>query len=312
MKKAVFYLAEDEKVDHVSSLVFKELLLLSEYISTDIIIDGFPVLMKKDEEDNEFYFVRTKRVLCHDYKTYLPSIINHFSDFDIAGIVTWHEGSNAPDKIFTVHTTGDVESGNFGRANPKYMHNILIALERNRIENNLNDYTVTSEATHWSGMIYGESSPDMIIKYPVPIMDIEIGSDKESWKNPLAVKVLAKSLTEIFTSDGLELKNILCAGGKHFESGFSEEIFTRWDNNTYGISHILPNQWLVTGEYENERGREKLRACLDSIDGGISAIAMHDGLKGAYKEQLRRLGEDLKVPVFKHQKLRKPETIDWK
>lgn len=312
MKKAVFYLAEDEKVDHVSSLVFKELLLLSEYISTDIIIDGFPVLMKKDEEDNEFYFVRTKRVLCHDYKTYLPSIINHFSDFDIAGIVTWHEGSNAPDKIFAVHATGDVESGNFGRANPKYMHNILISLERNRIENNLNDYTVTSEATHWSGMMYGESGPDMIIKYPVPIMDIEIGSDKESWKNPLAVKVLAKSLTEIFTSDGLELKNILCAGGKHFESGFSEEIFTRWDNNTYGISHILPNQWLVTGEYENERGREKLRACLDSIDGGISAIAMHDGLKGAYKEQLRRLGEDLKVPVFKHQKLRKPETIDWK
>lgn len=310
-KRAVFYLAEDEKIDHVSALVFKTLLQLDTYTETDIIVDDSPVLIKKDKKENEFYFVRTQKVICHDYNRYLPEMLEYFSDFDIAGIVTWHEGANAPDNIFSVHTTGDVVSGNFGLANPQYMHNILVALEKNRINANLEDFSVTTEATHWSGMIYGDSSPDMILKYPVPIMDIEIGSSEESWKNPDAVKVLAKSLTEIFKEDGLELKNILCAGGKHFESGFSEEIFRIKDGYGYGISHIIPNQWLVTGEYETEKGQEKLELCVNSIAGGISAIAIHDGLKGIYKQQLRILGEKLGVPVFKHQKLRKPEAIDW-
>ena len=310
-KRAVFYLAEDQKTDHVSALVFKDLLLLDKYIESGVLVDGYPVLMKKDKEENEYYFVRTNKVLCHDYRTYLPIIVEHFSDFDIAGIITWHEGANAPDNIFTVHTTGDVDSGNFGPADPQYMYNILCALEKNRLESSLDDFSVTTEATHWSGMIYGESAPNMILKYPAPIMDIEIGSSEHSWKNPDAIRVLAKSLTDIFKDDGLDLKNILCAGGKHFEKGFSEEIFRTWDGYTYGISHILPNQWLVSGEYENEKGQEKLQACVSSIKGGIAAIAMHDGLKGAYKEQLRILGEKLNVPVFKHQKLRKPEDIDW-
>ena len=310
-KRAVFYLAEDEKIDHVSALVFKALLQLDTYTETDIIVDDYPVFMKKDQNGDEFYFVRTQKVICHDYNRYLPGMLEYFSGFDVAGIITWHEGANAPDKIFSVHTTGDVDSGNFGPANPQYMHNILVALEKNRIDANLEDFSVTTEATHWSGMMYGDSSPEMILKYPVPIMDIEIGSSEESWKDPDAVKVLAKSLTEIFKEDGLELKNILCAGGKHFESGFSEEIFRIKDGYGYGISHIIPNQWLVTGEYETERGQEKLELCVNSIAGGISAIAMHDGLKGVYKQQLRILGEKLGVPVFKHQKLRKPETIDW-
>lgn len=310
-KRAVFYLAENENIDYVSPLVFKALLELDTYKETDMVVDGNPVLMKKDQVGDEFFFVRTQKVLCHDYNRYLPTMIEYFSDFDVAGIITWHEGANAPDNIFSVHTTGDVDSGNFGPVNPQYMHNILSALEKNRLDANLEDFSVTTEATHWSGMMYGDSGPEKILEYPVPIMDIEIGSSEESWKNPAAVKVLAKSLTEIFKEDGLDLKNILCAGGKHFERGFSEEIFRTWDGYGYGISHIIPNQWLVTGEYEKENGQEKLELCVSSIVGGISAIAMHDGLKGAYKEQLRILGEKLGVPVFKHQKLRKPETIDW-
>ena len=310
-KRAVFYLAANENVDHVAASVFKTLLELDTYIETDVIIDGYPVLMKKNQEGDEFHFVRTAKVLCHDYSRYLPIMLEQFSDFDVAGIITWHEGANAPDQIFSVHTTGDVDSGSFGPANPQYMHNILVALEKNRLDADLEDFSVTTEATHWSGMMYGDSSPELITKYPVPIMDIEIGSSEQSWKDPKAVKVLAKSLTEIFKEDGLELKNILCAGGKHFERGFSAEIFDCWDTYGYGISHIIPNQWLVTGEYEKERGQEKLDNCVRSIIGGISGIAIHDGLKGAYKEQLRILGGKYNVPVFKHQKLRKPKTIDW-
>lgn len=311
-QRALYYLASDEGVDPVANSVFKQLLEIDTYTQTQIIVDGYPVLMRKDHNEDEFYLVRTKRVLCHDYNRYLPIMLKYFSNFNVAGIITWHEGENAPEQIFSVHTSGDVDSGNFGTANPQYMHNILMALEENRRKESLEDYFVTTEATHWSGKIFGDSSPKLITDYPVPIMDIEIGSSEKSWTNPKAIKVLSKSLTEIFKEDGLVLKNLLCVGGKHFEKGFSDEIFREWDRQCYGISHIIPNQWLLTGEYEKEKGQKYLDHCVASIYGGISGIAIHDGLKGVYKQQLRILGDKYNVPVFKHQKLRNPQAIDWR
>ena len=48
-KRAVFYLAVDEKIDHVSALVYKTLLGLDRYTEMDIIIDGNPVITQKDQ-----------------------------------------------------------------------------------------------------------------------------------------------------------------------------------------------------------------------------------------------------------------------
>lgn len=312
IKKAVYYLATKNNVDHVAAPVYREIVKILKLTEVDILVDDKPVMRYVDEAGNIFDFVQTDKVVCHDYKRYLPVMKEKFPDYDVAGLITWHEGENAPDGILSVHTTGDVETGNFGNANPLFMHNLLTALERNRIEEKLEDFFVTTEATHWSGIVYGDSSPEMIREYEVPIMDIEIGSSESSWNNEKAAKALAKSLIEIFNNDGKTIKNILCAGGTHFERGFSGELFTSWENKVFGISHIVPNQWLVSGEYENESGFRKLLECVDSIESGIDGIAMHDGLKGAYKQQLRNLGEELGVPVFKHQFLRKPEKIEWK
>jgi D-tyrosyl-tRNA(Tyr) deacylase len=310
-KKAVFYLAVKEGIDHVAAPVYRALSELSELKDTEILVDGYPVKEYVDSETNTFWFVRTNRVVCHDYKTYLPIMLKYFTDFDAAGLVTWHEGDNAPDQVFSVHTTGDVDSANYGPANPQYMHNLLASMERNRLEDGLENYSITTEATHWSGVMYGDSSPDLIVEYPVPIMDIEIGSSLQSWSDEKAARVLAKALFEIFKDDGLKLKNILCAGGTHFDRAFSAEVLHTWDGQAYGISHIIPNQWLVTGGYDGEEGMTKLKACVESISGGIQGIAMHDGLKGAFKEKLRELGREYGVPVFKHQQLRKPDVIIW-
>ena len=310
-KKVVYYMATKENVDHVAGRVYEVLEKSIKLEELDILVDGKPVMRYVDKNDNIYDIVRTDKVVCHDYRRYLPVMKEMFSDYDVAGLITWHEGENAPDGILSVHTTGDVETGNFGRANPSLMHNLLVALESNRKKEGLNDFFVTTEATHWSGIVYGDIGPEAILEYKVPIMDIEIGSSQDSWSNENAVIALAMSLVEIFNTENRQLKNILCAGGTHFERGFSGEIFNTWDGQGFGISHIIPNQWMVSGEYENESGLEKLRACVSSIEGGVQGIAMHDGLKGAYKQQLRNLGEELGIPVFKHQFLRKPESIQW-
>ncbi len=122
---------------------------------------------------NEFYFVRTDRVIWHDINFYLPIMNEHFSDFDFGGLITWHEGGNAPDKIFTIHSAGDVLSGNFGPANPKCMRNLLLSLERNRANSALTDYRVVTEATHWSSIVYSGVEADMIHAYNVPIVELK-------------------------------------------------------------------------------------------------------------------------------------------
>lgn len=310
IKKAVYFLCTDP-MDHVGGRVFSEASKEYPMEETDIVVDGDKVLKYTDDKGNCFFFVSTLKPVSHDYVHYLPIMNSHFGDFDIAGIVTWHEGQNAPDAILTVHTTGDVDSGNFGPAAPEYMRNILLSMERNRIEAGLDDYSVTTEATHWSGMVYEGGSPEMISQYPVTMLDIEIGSSPICWSNKTAAGVLARSIVSVFESDGLRVRNMLCAGGVHFEAGFASAVFTRWGDSAFGISHILANQWLVSGGYDREDGLSRLRACVNSIHGGIEGIAFHDNLKGIYKDQLRALAAELGIPVFKHKKLRKPETIPW-
>ena len=60
----------------------------------------------------------TSQAVTHDYPRYLPLMNEAFGRCDLAGIINWHEGGNAPDPIFCVHTTGDVRCGIFGAADP--------------------------------------------------------------------------------------------------------------------------------------------------------------------------------------------------
>jgi D-tyrosyl-tRNA(Tyr) deacylase len=151
----------------------------------------------------------------------------------------------------------------------------------------------------------------MIPHFPVPIVDIEIGSAEASWSDDAAAKVIAESLGGIFACSDKKLYNLLCVGGVHFEPSFAGAAFETWGNNAFGISHIIANQWLVSGQYEKEDGFTRLEACINSIKGGIVGIAFHDKLKGAYKDQLRALGKKYDIPVIKHQLLRQPSEIPF-
>lgn len=312
-KKAVYYICDNHDWGYVSYHVW-DILKEEGYLNNkvDFTFDGREVFKYTDKNNNEFYFVPTEIAICRDYPRYLSDMNRYFSDFDMSGMVTWHEGTNALSRVITVHSIGDVNSGIYGPANPQYMHNLMWAIERLRKEAGL-DFSVVTEATHWSGVYEGDGNPELILKYPVPMIDIEIGSEPESWSNMDACRVLALSLLHIFDEDGIKLHNLLCMGGVHFDPGFAEAVHATWNDgkDSFGISHIIANQWLVSGEYEGEKGIERACDCVDAIIGGIEGIVVHDKLKGCYKDVARALGEKYKVPVFKHQTLRKPETIKW-
>lgn len=309
-KQAAYFFCADSSIDPVAGNVFRAAAELFQPELAGLTVDGWPVL-QYSIGGNLIYFVRTAKVLSDSYPDYLPLLNRCFAACDFAGLVTWHAGQNAPDGVLTVHTTGDVETGIFGPASPVYLRNLLTALEANRASAGLDEFRTTTEATHWSGVIYGGGDPQMIAEYPVPIVDIEIGSSLTRWSDRAAAAVIARSLTAVFAGDGRKLKNLLCAGGVHFEPAFAAAVLQTWGDCAFGVSHILANQWLVSGQYGEESGRAKLEACAASIRGGIDAIVFHDNLKGVYKDQLRALGQKYGIPVIKHQILRRPEGIPW-
>ncbi|AVD36305.1 D-aminoacyl-tRNA deacylase [Clostridioides difficile] len=304
-KKAVFFFCSDLKKDPVASNVIKCCEEIMDLNQTDIVIDDNFVLEFKDKNNNLFHFVKTKYVISHDYEYYLPILNRHFRDYDFAGVVNWHEGENAPEHILTAHTIGDVPTGEFGNSNPRYFKNLINAIEDIKNENSLDEFTTLTEATHWSGTTYGGESK-LITEYSVPMLDIEIGSSSDSFNNSIAIQVLAKSLIRVFDCDE-HLKTLLCVGGVHFEKSFSDIIKNKEFN--ISIGHVLPNQWIVSGMYDDESGLEKLEKCINSIADGIDGIVFHDKLKGTYKEQCRKLGEKLNIPVFKHKILKNPKDL---
>ena len=265
-KKAVYFINVNRDFGYVSYLVWdclqEEGFLQKE---TDMIFDGNPVMSYEDQAGNTFYFAPTQTAICLDYNKYLPDMNKYFADCDVSGMVTWHEGEHAPEKVLTVHSLGDLPSGVFGAAKPRLMRNLMLAVEKNRKELGLEDYHVATEATHWSGVYHGEGDPTLLTKFPVAMMDIEVGSEPDSWNNKEAARALARSLTQIFEDDGKKVHQILCVGGVHFEPNFAEAVFTQWgEDETFGVTHILANQWLVSGHYEDETGVQRASDCIDA------------------------------------------------
>ena len=86
-KKAVYFFCIDESKDEVAPKVLGKIMKTFDLTETDIEVDGNKVLKYIDEASNEFYFVKTKVVICADYSSYLPTINEYFEDFDIAAMV---------------------------------------------------------------------------------------------------------------------------------------------------------------------------------------------------------------------------------
>jgi len=308
MSKAVYFFCADNAKDPVAGNVFRDLTGSIPTYETDVEIDGFNVLEYTDEKKNIYQFVRTDEVLSHDYNRYIPYLREYFSEFDFAGVVNWHAGANAPEKVLTVHSTGDVNSGIFGRADPALFKNLIVAINGSRIQSGLDDFIVSTEATHWSGIPY-HGKAEWIKDYAVPVYDVEIGSCENSWKNETASKVLASALCGVFSNafDGSPVYSLLCVGGVHFEESFASAILS--EKHPLSIGHILPNQWLVSGGYDDGSGFDKLQCCIDSVMGGIHAIVFHDNLKSAYKQLCRELGAKYDLPVIKHKSLKNLDEI---
>lgn len=309
--RAVLFFCADPAKDPVASHVFEASRRLFPLAGAGGEVDGFPVLESRDPAGREFVYVRTAEVLSHDYPRYLPALTERFSGFDVGFVVNWHEGANAPDGIIMAHTTGDVVSGEYGPADPALTTATLRALERARAGAGLERFRTVSEATHWSGVVYGHA-PALLTRYRVPLLDVEIGSTPACWGDPEAAEVLARALPRVFDEAAAAPArgaSLLFVGGLHFEPSIRDAAVGSAARADAAVSHILAGQWLAAGGYGEPGGADKLEACARSIAGGVDAIVFHDSLKGPLKATVRAVAERLGVEAVNHRRLRSPDPL---
>jgi D-tyrosyl-tRNA(Tyr) deacylase len=303
-RKAVYFLCADPKKDEVAPLVFEKSKSVLSLAETDMIVDGYPVLKYEQANGNTLYYVRTNVVVCEDYKRYIPILNDYFNGCDLAVMVNWHGGQNAPDKVICIHTVGDVATANYSSSNPELSTNLARALEKNRQMLELNDFRVTTEATHWSGIVYGGDA-DWIKEYKVPFLDVEIGSTSESYNNPIAVEVISRALTEVF-DEPKKYPTVLYIGGIHFEDTITNAVLH--PTHPVSLTHILPSRWIENEMYTGEIGVANLMNCVNSIAGGIDGIVIHEKLKKEQKDVVTALSNSLGIEVIKRKALKSPES----
>lgn len=298
--KALYFFCMDTAKDQVASNVYQQLTQLIKLQPLNQEVDDMPIMYFADERDNTSYIVRTNQLLCENHNRYQP-LIDQFSDVDIIGFVNWHGGEKAPDNILSVHTVGDVTQAIYPPSQPTLTTHLMRLLETHRSQLNLSTFTVTSEATHWSGVVYGLSVDDLK-QVNTPLIDIEIGSSEQAYLNQTAGKAIALSLIDLFSVQH-SYPTLLYIGGIHFETTISEAILRQ--NNPVALTHILPSCWVENDMYRGENGLLNFKRCIDSIQGGIDGIVMHEKLKGPTKATLRTLAEQLGVALIKRKELKK-------
>lgn len=307
MRHAVFIFCIVPEKDPVAGHVLSALKSASALVSVGPEIDGHPILEVSGLRDSRMSIVTTNDLVSNHYARYAPILNEHFEDANVIGVVNWHEGGNAPNAIFTVQTTGDLATGTFSPVDPRITRGLLLAIEDERSASGLHEFQTYLEATHWSGVKAGDVGSRIADLKP-SVVDIEIGSSPVDWANPVAARVLARALLRTFDRIEEPVHSVLCVGGIHFEPGFTKPVLQPRAGLPIAASHVLPNHWLVANGYDQESRLVDLRACANSIRGGVQGIIFHDKLKAPYKGVARLLAEELRVPMLSHKKIRETFT----
>jgi D-tyrosyl-tRNA(Tyr) deacylase len=296
----VAFFCEDRDRDPAGGHIYDAVVATYQPQPNGLSVDGRDVLEARLPTGMTLLAVSTDDVISNDYQRYLPVMNGLFGSADAAVVANWHEGDNAPDPVLTAHATGDVTHGVWPAADPRHLRNLLRGLDAGRVAGGLHEFRVFTEPTHFSGVMYG-AAPEVSAQFPVPLYDVEIGSMPASWTSPEAARAVAFALAHIFDPVPEDFVSVLCAGGVHCEHSFTDAVLA--GGRSYGVSHILSNNWLVAGGYDTDDSTEKLDRCVGSIVGGVDLIAVHGKLKGTFKDQFRALAARIGVDVVKHKAL---------
>lgn len=177
-----------------------------------------------------------------------------------------HRG--AQEKILSLHAPGNWRDSKFGGREGKVCKTSASVLKTFFQELNKNipeGWQATLECTHHGPFI------------EKPCLFIEIGSNKENWKDKKAAKAVATTIENAvkILQDNFEYKSAIGIGGPHYCPNFNKIQL----NSKYAISHIIPEYALPLTE---EMLKEAISKTIEPVE-----IVLLDW-KGLGKSEERR------------------------
>ncbi|MFO7791963.1 MAG: D-aminoacyl-tRNA deacylase [Candidatus Saliniplasma sp.] len=183
----------------------------------------------------------------HIYENFLDKKVSKkFNmEFELVIVISKH-ASEAGINSLTVHPIGNLGEAKFGGkdgevvpVSPHIMTNALRWLKKNYSENQkISDYQVSFEATHHGPYL------------ETPTFYIEIGSDKERWKDKEAGSVIAKTVLDIEDPSYENFPVTICIGGGHYAPRFTDLALEK----KVAIGHMVPGwglKYLTSRTLEN-------------------------------------------------------------
>ena len=220
-----------------------------------------------DKEVDEKLGIKTKQVIFiskHDSKTGKPTLTTH-----------------------PVGNYGEAQLGGKSRtlvgSSPILMTNLLRILKKNTKQAELY-HKVCFEVTHHGPYL------------SVPTLFVEVGSNKEEWKNKEPARVVAKSVLELLGSyhyeeDITEDVHVLIGiGGGHYAPRFTDVIFEK--NVAFG--HMIPFYQIESGNIDGEMFEKALQATPNVNGVYINKKTLKKSLVSEYKQWFEGRG----IPVL--------------
>jgi D-aminoacyl-tRNA deacylase len=234
------------------------------------------LISKKDEAGQNIKTeLERSNILFHEIKKdsiYEDSLDKRIhADFYV--FATKHRGKE--EKVFSVHAPGNWRKADFGGKDGKVCptsSKILKIFFQELNKNPLDGWRISMESTHHGPYL------------EKPCLFIEIGSNKENWKDKTAGKHIAETIKRAIeiVQEKNETKNkneefipVLAIGGPHYCPNFNKIQL----NSKYAISHVIP-------EYSLPLTQEMLDEALNKIQEKVSLVLLD--WKGCGKSEERK------------------------
>ena len=265
MKSAIIV----SKQDLAGMNIKQNLLDIYPFEETEEEFEGNKVHKLKDK-DVKLYTAEKESVFCEN--------IDEEIDADLFIFATKHQSASGVHSL-CVHSPGNWGRAEFGGkdkslcvAPADYLKAGFLKLLEFKEKENM-AYEVIQECTHHGPFL------------KKPIMFIEIGSNEESWQNPKAGEVIAKTIYLLLTEEIKKNKTAFGIGGLHHTPNFQKILL----NHDISLAHVCPVYQL-----ENLTKELILEAMEKSVPKITLIILDWKGLK-QYKEKVKGLLEELKL-----------------
>ena len=184
--------------------------------------------------------------------------------------------------------------GNWGEAQAGGKTKEICIAMPNLMSSALIKLTELSKGTDYEDLITQESTHHgpYVEK---PCMFIEIGSEKISWQNKIAGKILADTIINILTKPLEEKESLIVIGGGHYNQLAHKLVF----KYGFSVGHIIPKHML-----EHVDAKLIKDAFLKNNSKIKMAILEWKGL-GSQKQKIKILLEELVLPYKRYDHLKK-------